>query len=156
MNLKVLDQIPVWYHARYRGSLTKVHVDQACAWARRALRQTRRRSERELCGRGFVIRVQELCFAGVVLRAKLDTHRKELLIDPNAEADLHEAMERLGFPVHPSARALILAHEVFHLFCPKCPEEIAEMAAHLYVSECLGLEYFPGILDISILDEMTA
>ena len=156
MNLKVLDQIPAWYHARYRRTLTKVDVDRACTWVRRALGKTRRRSERELSGRGFDIRIQELSFAGVVLRAKLDTYRKELLIDSNAEADLHEAMESLGFPVYPSARALILAHEVFHLFCPRCPDDIAEMAAHLYVSECLGLDYYPGILDLSNLDEMSA
>jgi hypothetical protein len=55
----------------------------------------------------------------------------------------------MGFPLSPSPREVILAHELFHLFCPKCPAALAEMAAHLYAAEILGLEYFPGLLDVA-------
>ena len=155
MTLAILEQLPAWYFARYRRSPSKADIDRAQDQMQRAVRLTRRSVEREFEGRGFVIRESDLSWPlgggqGVVrLRAKLNLRSKELILDPQAEADLQNDLEALGFPLHPAPRQVILAHELFHLFCPKCPADLAEMAAHLYAAEILELPYFPGLLDIS-------
>lgn len=155
MTVTVQEQLPAWYFARFGRSPYKADVERAYDWAQKAVRLTKRPVEREFEGRGFTIQVGDLSWpqAGgrgyaVRLRAKLNLRTKELVLDPQAEADLHYDLECMGFPVSPSPREVIMAHELFHLFCPKCPSPLAEMAAHLYASEQLGLCYFPGLLDI--------
>ena len=148
MKTAVQEQMPAWYFSRYGKPLEKGQVDLAYMWVYRAQRQTRRCADREFEGRGFEIVYQELSFGGIRLRAKLDLRGKQLIIDPGSEADLLYELDTLGFPLDPSPRDLILAHELFHLFCPRCPSEVAELAAHLYCAEKLNLEYFPGLLDL--------
>lgn len=145
----VQEQIPAWHFARYGKPLQKADLDRAAPWVHRALRRTKREVEREFLGRGYAICVDDLSFGKVRYRARLNTYRKVLVIDSLAEADLHQEMELLGFPTSPSPRDLILAHELFHLFCPRCPNKLAELAAHLYCAQVLNLCYFPGILDIA-------
>lgn len=154
MTVTVQEQLPAWYFARYGRPPHKADVDAAEDWVAKALRMTRRSSEREFEGRGFVIRVADLSWPQlggpkVRLRARLNLRSKELLLDPQAEADLHGELEMMGFPLSPSPREVILAHELFHMFCPKCPSVLAELAAHLYAAEVLQLDYFPGLLDIA-------
>jgi hypothetical protein len=154
MTLAVLEQLPAWYFARYGRPPCKEEIDSAQDWVEKALRQSKRSVEREFEGRGFSIRVADLSWPqaggrGARLRARLNLRGKELILDPQAEADLHGELEMMGFPVSPAPREVIMAHELFHLFCPKCPASLAELAAHLYASELLGLSYFPGLLDIS-------
>jgi hypothetical protein len=175
MTVTVQEQLPAWYFARYGRPPHKVDVDCAQDWVHRALRSTKRSVEREFEGRGYVVRVADLSWpragvsalgfgyppartagptafreaAPVRLRAKLNMRSKELILDPQAEADLHGELEMMGFPLSPSPREVIMAHELFHLFCPKCPAALAELAAHLYAAEVLGLDYFPGLLDIA-------
>lgn len=150
MRVPVQEQLPAWYFARYGRPPHKADVDAAEDWALRAKRQTRRSVERELEGRGIRITVADLSWQGrVVLRARLNLRSKELCLDLHAEAELHQQLEALGFPLSPSPREVLLAHELFHLFCPKCPARLAEMAAHLYAAEVLDLPYFPGLLDLA-------
>lgn len=148
MNTSVQEQMPAWFFSRYGQPLEKSLVDQAKCWVHRAKRVTRRNAEREFQGRGFKICYQDMSFGGVRLRARLSIRTKELFIDPGSEADLFQELDALGFPLSPSPKALILSHELFHLFCPRCPGKVAELAAHLYVADVLGLEYFPGLLDL--------
>jgi hypothetical protein len=151
MTVTVQEQLPAWYFARYGKPPHKVDVDRAQDWVHKAMRQTRRPVEREFEGRGFQIRTADLSWpAGRVrMRARLNLRQKELVLDCHGEADLHQELEMLGFPLSPSPREVILAHELFHLFCPKCPADLAEMAAHLYAAEVLSLPYFPGLLDVA-------
>lgn len=152
MNIRVQEQLPGWYFARYGRPPHKIDVDRAEDWVQKAVRMTRRPVEREFEGRGYAVRAADLSWPGsnsIRLRARLNLRAKELVLDPRAEADLHETLETMGFPLSPSPREVILAHELFHLFCPKCPAALAEMAAHLYAAEILGLEYFPGLLDVA-------
>lgn len=153
MIVSVQEQIPAWYFACYGRPPHKVDIDRAQDWVQKALRMTRRPAVRELEGRGFSVRTGDLSWprpgGGVIrLRAKLNLRGKELIVDPQAEVDLQQSLERMGFPVSPSPREVILAHELFHLFCPKCPSALAELSAHLYAAELLSLPYFPGLLDI--------
>ncbi len=149
MELSVLEQVPAWYFARHRGPLQRTALDTARNWARRAVRTTRRRPEVEFKGRGFLIEMADLSFGRARVRARLQTHGRKLFIDLNAEADLHQELVRLGLPLHPAPRDLIVTHELFHLLCPRCPSNISEMAAHLFVAELLELPYFPGLLDVA-------
>lgn len=150
MTVTVQEQLPAWYFARYGRAPHKVEVDQAMDWVHKALRMTKRNPEREFEGRGFTMQVADLSWGGSVrLRARLNLRSKELILDPQAEADLHGELEMMGFPLSPSPREVILAHELFHLFCPKCPAALTEMAAHLYAAQLLDLSYFPGLLDIA-------
>ena len=157
MIVSVQEQLPAWYFARHGRFPNKVDVDAAADWVGKALRSTRRSMEREFEGRGFAIRTADLSWPAwsggraVRLRAKLSLRGKELLIDPKAESDMQSELLSLGFPTDPAPREVILAHELFHLFCPKCPATLAEMAAHLYAAEVLNLTYFPGLLDIADL-----
>ncbi len=150
MKVTILEQLPAWHFARHRTPLRKVEVERATDWAQKAQRATRREPEAELLGRGIKLSVQSLSFGSVKFRARLNLRHQELVVDAQAEADLHEEMLRLGFPVHPSARELILAHELFHVLCPRCPSDLAEMAAHLYAALVLDLDYYPGILDVAL------
>ena len=147
MKTSVEEQLPAWYFARTGRVLQKREVDQACCWVQRARRLTRRTAEREFEGRGFQIVYQELSFAGVTIRAKLNLRSRQVFLDPTAEADLLHQLDRRGFPLDPAPKHLLLTHELFHLFCPRCPASIAELAAHLYCAEILQLAYFPGLLD---------
>ena len=155
MTVSVQEQIPAWYLTRYGRFPHKVDVDSAYDWVGRALRSTRRSVEREFEGRGYTVAIADLSWPGwnggrgVRLRARLSLRSKELLLDPRAENEMFEELVSLGFPTTPSPREVILAHELFHLFCPKCPSELAELAAHLYATEVLELPYFPGLLDIA-------
>lgn len=157
MNVSVQEQLPAWYYARYRRAPAKVDISRAMDWAEKAIRQTRRSPERELEGRGFIIRTADLSWplaeGTVRLRARLNLRSKEVMLDSLAEADLHQCLELLGFPVAPPPRDIILAHELFHLFCPRCPANLSEMAAHLYAAKLLNLVYFPGILDATDLSK---
>lgn len=154
MTVTVQEQLPAWYFARYGRPPHKADVDRAEDWVQKALRMTKRNVYREFEGRGFSVRVADLSWPlgngrWARLRGKLNLRSKELILDPQAEADLHGELELMGFPLSPSPREVIMAHELFHLFCPKCPTPLAELAAHLYASELLNLAYFPGLLDIS-------
>lgn len=149
MNTVIQEQIPAWYFASYGKPLEKRQVDLANSWVRKAVRQTRRQAEREFIGRGFSIVYKELGVAGVHLRARLNIRAKELSIDPNAEVDLFQNLDTLGLPLSPTPKELIVTHELFHLFCHRCPTDIAELAAHLYCVELLQLDYFPGMVDFA-------
>lgn len=149
MKTTVLEQMPAWHFGRYRRTLQMRQVDLAFSWVVRAIRQTRRLPEREFQGRGYKIVYSELSFGGTKVRARLSSRTKELFIDPESEADLFYELDALGLPLNPSPKALVLTHELFHLFCPRCPSDVAELAAHLYCVELLGLDYFPGILDLN-------
>lgn len=148
MKTSVQEQMPAWYFARRGKPLQKRDVERAYTWVHKARKLSRRDPEREFKGRGYEIVFQELGFGGVKLRARLNTTTKQLFLDPGSEADLFADLDRLGFPLEPSPIRLILTHELFHLFCPRCPADIEELAAHLFVAEELELEYFPGILDL--------
>ena len=148
MNTNVQEQMPAWYFARYGKPLEKQQVDRAFMWVEKAKKQTKRRAEREFEGRGFELIYRDLGFGGVRLRARLSIRTKQLFIDPGAEADLFQELDTLGFPLAPSPKAILLTHELFHLFCHRCPAGIEELAAHLYCVEILGLDYFPGLLDL--------
>lgn len=152
MNTAIQEQMPAWYFAFYGKPLQKRFVDTAYNWVYKARRLTRRDIEREFQGRGFRVNYQSLSFAGVRMRARLNLRGKELFIDPDAEADLFGELDRYGLPTIPSPKELILAHELFHLLCPRCPSEVAELAAHLYCAETFGLDYFPGLLDLNSLN----
>lgn len=156
MIVPVQEQIPAWHYSRYGKPLQKVDLDRAAPWVHRAVKQTKRRVEKEFEGRGYAICVSELSFGNVRYRARLNTYRKLVILDTLAEADLHQEMESLGFPTSPTPREVILAHELFHLFCPRCPNKLAELAAHLYCAQVLELDYFPGILDIAEVFEPIA
>ena len=145
----VQEHLPAWYFARHGRPLDERLVDKAQVWVHRAERQTKRSAEREFLGRGFEFLYQELSFGGVRLRARLSLRSKEILIDPLAESDLFEELEMLGFPMSPTPKDLILNHELFHLFCPRCPGPVAEIAAHLFCAQILELDYFPGLLDLA-------
>ncbi|MFA5505873.1 MAG: hypothetical protein WC314_09405 [Vulcanimicrobiota bacterium] len=145
----VQEQMPAWHFSRYGRPLQEYDVGQAYCWAERARKQIRRDPEREFEGRGYRIVYQELSFGGVRIRARLNNRTKELFLDPESEAELFAGLDALGFPLEPSPKRLILTHELFHLFCPRCPSGIEELAAHLFVAEELGLDYFPGILDLA-------
>ena len=149
MKTSIQEQMPAWYFARYGKPLQKCDVDRACNWAHRAKKLSRRDPEREFHGRGYQVVYQELGFGGIRLRARLNTRTKQLFLDPESEADLFADLDKLGFPLNPSPKRLILTHELFHLFCPRCPVEVEELAAHLFVADELELDYFPGILDIA-------
>lgn len=154
MKTSVQEQMPAWYFSRYGKPLEKQQVDLALMWVHKALRQTRRNAEREFEGRGFQVIYRELGFGGVRIRARLDVTGKALYIDPGSEADLLDEMDIMGFPLFPSPKAVIMAHELFHLFCPRCPASVAELAAHLYCAEKLHLDYFPGLLDLAATREL--
>ena len=139
--------MPAWYFARYSKPLAKEQVDVAQRWVQKALRQTRRSAEREFEGRGFEFVFQELGFAGLRIRARLNIRQKKVFIDPGSEADILQELDALGFPFGASPKDLLLTHELFHLFCPKCPASVAELAAHTFCVEVLDLDYFPGLLD---------
>jgi hypothetical protein len=149
MNTTVEEQIPAWYFARYGRAPEKREIDLACNWVHMARRQTRRNAEREFRGRGYSLNYQELTFGGTRVRAKLDVRNRTVFIDPGSEAELLGQMDLFGFPLSPAPKHLILAHELFHLFCPRCPAQLAELAAHLYCAEVLQLNYFPGLLDLT-------
>ena len=149
MKTSIQEQIPAWYFARHAKYLDERLVDKSRVWVQRAKKQTKRSAEREFLGRGFDVLYRELSFGGVRLRARLSLRDKEVLIDPSAEADLHQELDTLGFPLFPSPKDLVLSHELFHLFCPRCPSSVAEIAAHLYCAEILELDYFPGLLDLA-------
>ena len=104
MKTTILEQMPAWYFSSYGKPLEKRLVDKAMMWVHRATRQTRRGAEREFQGRGFRIVYQELGFAGVKLRAKLNIRNKSLYIDPGSEADLFQELDLLGFPWSPLPR----------------------------------------------------
>lgn len=139
--------MPAWHFARYGKPLAKQQVDLACNWVQKALRQTKRSAEREFEGRGFEFIFQELGSGDLRIRARLNIRQKKVFIDPGSEADILQELDALGFPFASSPKALLLTHELFHLFCPKCPQAIAELAAHAYCAEVLDLDYFPGLLD---------
>jgi len=148
MKTAVIEQMPAWYYARTGRYVTESQVDEALCWVEKAKKQTRRPAEREFEGRGFQVLYQPLGLGGVRLRARLCLRSKQLLIDPESEADLFQELDALDFPLDPSPKALILSHELFHLFCPACPGQTAELAAHLFCAELLELDYFPGLLDL--------
>lgn len=148
MRTTIQEQMPAWYFARYRRPLVNRDLDQALCWAERACRQLRRSAEREFEGRGIEIAFQDLTFGGVRVRARLNLKAGKVYIDPAAEADLFQELDRLGFPLSPSPKQLILTHELFHLFCPRCPSALEELAAHLFCASVLELDYFPGLLDL--------
>lgn len=154
--IKVQEQMPAWYFSSYGKPLSKQQVDLAYSWVQRAKRQTRRQAEREFQGRGFQIVYSELSFGEVRVRARLNIRTKTLYIDPGSEADLLQEMDLLGFPLSPSPKDLILTHELFHLFCPRCPADVTELAAHLFCAEMLELEYFPGLLDTASVRSVLA
>lgn len=149
MHTTIQEQMPAWYFACYGKPLVDHDVSQALCWVERARRQLRRSVEREFEGRGFEIVFQELTFAGVRVRAQLNLKARKIFIDPGAEADLFQELDRQGFPLDPAPKQLILTHELFHLFCPRCPAGLEELSAHLFTAAVLGLDYFPGILDLT-------
>lgn len=150
MHTTIQEQMPAWYFARYGKPLVDHDVSQALCWVERARRQLRRSVEREFEGRGFEVVFQELTFGGVRVRAQLNLKARKIFLDPGAEADLFQELDRLGFPLDPPPKQLILTHELFHLFCPRCPGGLEELAAHLFVAAVLDLSYFPGILDLAV------
>jgi hypothetical protein len=116
--------------------------DLARAWsvAGRALKSAEAPAEVELLKRGFRIRLQALSIPGALVRARV------LLLDPEGMADLSGRLARRGLPG--PARERILAHELFHVLEPACPEPLAELAAHLFAGALLNLRDFPGAIDL--------
>ena len=72
-------------------------------------------------------------------RALLDRNARTLKVYERAVQELQTE----------HARELILAHEVFHLLQPACPESVAELAAHLFASEHVKSKIFAPLIGIS-------
>jgi len=122
--------------------------DLTRAWvlAGRALKNVESSPEEELLKRGFRIRVQTLGIPGALVRARVLPRHGLVLLDPEGVADL--AARLAGRGLAGQARERILAHELFHVLEPACPEPLAELAAHLFAGVFLSLEDFPGAIDL--------
>lgn len=122
--------------------------DLARAWslAGRALKSAAPPAEVEFLKRGFQIRLQSLSIPGTLVRARVLPHRGLVFLDPEGMADLAERLARRGLPG--PTRERILAHELFHILEPACPEPLAELAAHLFAGAFLNLRDFPGAIDL--------
>ena len=79
------------------------------------------------------------------MRARLSMNERHLLVYEEALSEVGQALTRLGSEVAP--RELVLAHETFHVLRPGCPGQWAELAAHRFAGEVLGLPFFAGLVD---------
>lgn len=122
--------------------------DLARAWSVvvRALKSSGASAEVELLKRGFRIRLQTLSIPGALVRARVLPRQALVILDPEGMADLSGRLARRGLPG--PARERILAHELFHVLEPACPEPLAELAAHLFAGALLNLRDFPGAIDL--------
>ena len=80
------------------------------------------------------------------LRARLNLPRRHLLVFEEALGEVAEALARLGHS-EVAPRDLVLAHETFHVLRPECPGQWAELAAHRFAGDLLGLPFFAGLVD---------
>ncbi len=119
---------------------------RAWAWARQALAQVGSPPEEELFRRGYRIRLETLSVPGALVRGRVLIEQRLVLLDPEGLEDLSERLRRRG--LSGEARERILAHELFHVLEPECPEDLAELSAHLFAGRLLNLEEFPGALDL--------
>ena len=100
----------------------------------------------ELRARGYTVAEGPLGVPGALVRARVDLARRRILVDPQGLEDLSTRLLRRGLGGEALQR--ILAHELFHVLDPACPEALAELAAHLFATDLLGLEDFAGCLDL--------
>jgi len=91
------------------------------------------------------VQIRRLSVPGALVRARVDLGERLVLLDPQGLEDLEGRLTARGWKVQ--ARALALAHELFHVLDPRCPAPLAELAAHLFAAALLGLEGFPEELD---------
>ncbi len=105
-----------------------------------------RTPEEELLSRGYRVLHRPLGVPGAMVRARVDLAGLQVLLDPEGLADLDRRLRESGVAVE--ARPLVLAHELFHVLDPGCPGRLAELAAHLFAGELLGLGDFAGAVDL--------
>lgn len=86
-------------------------------------------------------------FGGLILRATIDLEAREALVYGEAVAQAEKALAQAGLSLPCPPAELFLAHEAFHLLAPHCPSRHAELAAHLFCTQVLGLAFFAGLLD---------
>jgi len=110
------------------------------------LKQVNSSPEEELLRLGYQIRSQALGVPGALVRARVLPWKGLVLLDPEGVADLSRRLECRGLAGQ--ARERILAHELFHVLAPACPESLAELAAHLFAGGLLNLQDFPGAIDL--------
>ena len=131
--------LEAWLARRGLGSAELEQARGRVAWARA---RVSRPPEEELLDRGFAVVEGSLGVPGAVVRARVDLGRRLVVLDPDGVEDL--ARRGVG-----PARACILAHELYHVLDPGCPARLAELAAHLFATEALGLEQFAAAADPS-------
>ncbi|MBI3929913.1 MAG: DUF4127 family protein [Armatimonadetes bacterium] len=145
-NLDIRAQACRWGARRGRSSRGEP-LGRARWRARAALARVRGPAAEEFRRRGFELVPCDLRVGPVSVRARLELDRRRVLFDPASLAELREAMRWAGLDRPADPLDLVLAHELFHLFDPGCPDELAEAAAHMFATELLGLDYFAGTLD---------
>lgn len=128
-----------------RRSLGRADVESALGRAAAARALVSSPPEAELRARGFRIQEAPLGVPGAVVRGRVDLDRLLVVLDPEGVLDLESRMAAAG--VAGQARTLVLAHELFHVLDPGCPVRLAELAAHLFATEMVGLGVFAGGLD---------
>ena len=124
-----------------RRGLGAAELEQARGRVARVRAGVDRPPEEELGARGFAVVEGNLGVPGALVRARVDLDRRRVVLDPEGVEDL--ARRGVG-----PARACVLAHELFHVLDPGCPARLAELAAHLFATEALGLEVFAGAADL--------
>ena len=121
-------------------------LQQARERAGQARARVNRTPEEELLSRGYRVLLRPLGVPGALVRARVDLVGLQVLLDPEGLADLDRRLRESGVAVE--ARALVLAHELFHVLEPGCPRRLAELAAHLFAGALLGMRHFPGAVDL--------
>lgn len=103
-----------------------------------------------LCREGFSLHFSSRHhrMGPVRFRACLSLSDRSLLVYESAITEVARALERLNASGG-LARELILAHETFHVLCPRCPSALAELSAHRFASELLPLPFFAGLVDLA-------
>ncbi len=103
--------------------------------------------KRELQNRGLTLKPGHLQIGNLRIRAQLNLNKNILYYDLTSINELKYALLNSGHEIHLDPLDLILAHELFHLLIPDCPRQLAETAAHMFVTEVLNLPFFAGKLD---------
>lgn len=140
-------QVHRWQRQRRGRPFPSESLDRAHSRARAALAQIHSPAREELRARNIRLVPADLRIGSVVVRARLELDQGRLLYDPAAARRLGEAMAWGGLDRPADPLDLVLAHELFHVLEPECPEPEAEAAAHLFATELLKLDYFAGSVD---------
>jgi hypothetical protein len=102
----------------------------------------------ERAGSSIIESEEETDFGGALVRARLEMGRKEILLYVRPLEEMEEALSFFGVPLPRPAREICISHEAFHFLVPDCPEELAEVSAHLFCTLSLSLPFYSGLLDV--------